>query len=89
MIRVFASSKLKQPIMLEIPEVEWIRLSKIQDKIELNNKLLQLATAQIALYGYEMGRCSYREKQVTVRECTSCALSRGRGLCRPGAGHRR
>ena len=77
MIQIFASKKLKQPIALFVPPGVLEEIKKIQDKNLVNHKLLQLATAQIAQHGYEMGHCAYRNKNVTVRDCTACALSRG------------
>lgn len=78
MIRVFASNKLKQPIVLNVPEVEWEKLKKIEDKNELNHRLLQMAATQVIEHGYDMGSCKYRNKKVTLSECTACALSLGK-----------
>ncbi len=77
MIQIFASKKLKQPIALFVPVGALEEIKNITDKNVVNHKLLQLANAQIAQHGYEMGHCEYRNKKVTVRDCTSCALSRG------------
>jgi hypothetical protein len=77
MIQIFASQKLKQPIALFVPPGVLEEIKNLQDKNLINHKLLQLANAQIAQHGYEMGHCEYRNKQVTVRDCTACALSRG------------
>ena len=77
MIQIFASKKLKQPIALFVTPGVLEEIKNLQDKNLINHKLLQLANAQIAQHGYEMGHCEYRNKKVTVRDCTACALSRG------------
>jgi hypothetical protein len=77
MIQIFASKKLKQPIALFIPPGVIEEITKIQDKNLVNYKLQQLANAQILQHGYEMGECAYRNKKVTLRDCTACALSQG------------
>lgn len=77
MIQIFASKKLKQPIALFVPPGAIEEIKNLQDRNLINHKLLQLANAQIALHGYEMGHCEFRNKKVTVRDCTACALSRG------------
>lgn len=77
MIQIFASKKLKQPIALFVPPGVLEEIKNLEDKNEINHKLLQLANAQIAQHGYEMGTCQLRNKNVTVRDCTACALSRG------------
>jgi len=77
MIQIFASKKLKQPIALFIPPGVLEEIKNLKDKNLINHKFLQLANAQVAQHGYEMGHCTFRNKKVTVRDCTACALSRG------------
>jgi len=77
-IRV-ANKTLKQPLELFIPDEQWEELKNIDNKEELNAKLAKLALAHVAKYGYEMGFCESRKKQVTLRECMNCGVQQGWG----------
>lgn len=74
-----ANKTLKQPLELYIPDEQWEELQDIENKEKLNAKLAKLALAHVAKYGYEMGFCESRKKQVTLRECMNCGVQKGWG----------
>lgn len=76
MIIKIANKTLKQPLELGIPDEQWEELQNIENKEELNAKLSKIAMAHVAKYGYDIGYCETRKKQVTLRECMNCGVQK-------------
>lgn len=79
MIIKIANKNLKQPLEVAVSDEQWEELQNIENKEELNGRLAKIAMAHVAKYGYEMGYCETRKKQVTLRECMNCGVQKGWG----------
>jgi hypothetical protein len=80
MIVTVASKLLKQAMEIFIEDEEWEKIKNIENKNELNHVLMQKAMKQISKFGYAIGRCDKEKKQVTLKQCLDCAISRGYNL---------
>ena len=77
MIIKVSNKSLKQPMEINIDDETWEDISAIENKDELNARLLNIAMKQVSQHGYQIGFCSIHKREVTLNECMSCGIQKG------------
>ncbi len=75
---VFCSAKvLKQPIYFDIPDEEYQKITELNNSNQQNALIAKYALEHIKKYGYNLGYCSQRSRNVDFNFCISCGIKRG------------
>ena len=65
MLVTCASKLLKQPIEFDIPQSEYDEIIKLKDD-QAQTKIAELAIKHIKKYGYDLGQCSERNRNINL-----------------------
>lgn len=76
MLVTCASKLLKQPIEFDIPQEQYDEITKLGDD-QAQAKIAELAIQHIKKYGYDLGHCSERNKNINLKFCLDCGIKRG------------
>ena len=77
MIVTCAGRQLKQPIEFEIPDKTYDEITKLASENQQNYRIHELAMSHVKKYGYDIGRCTDRLRNVDFNACISCGIKRG------------
>jgi len=75
MLVTCASKLLKQPIEFDIPQERYEEIIKLEDD-QAQASIAELAIKHIKKYGYDLGKCSERNKNINLNSCLDCGLRR-------------
>jgi len=78
MIVTCAGRQLKQPIEFEIPDEIYEEITKLASENQQNLRIHELAMTHVKKYGYDLGRCTDRLRNVDFNACIACGIKRGK-----------
>ena len=89
MLVVCAGKALKQPVEIEIPDDEYEKIQKLGTPALQNDAIASYAVKHVKKYGYDLGSCSDRKRNVDFNTCIACGIKRGLNktqweLCKSG-----
>jgi len=77
MLVTCAGRGLKQPIELDIPEVEYVKIQALGSPREQNDAIAAYAKNHVKKYGYDLGICKDRKRAVDFNACINCGMNQG------------
>ncbi len=80
MLVICAGSAFKQPIELEIPDNEYAEIKKLASTELQNQAIAKYGKRHLKQYGYDLGNCSERKRDVDFNFCIGCGIKQGQDM---------
>jgi hypothetical protein len=77
MLVTCAGRLFKQPIELEIPDAEYEAIQKLSSVEAQNQAIAEYGKRHLKKYGYDLGHCCERKRNVDFNFCIGCGIKQG------------